>query len=366
MLNNLKNRVVGLLCIAAFASTLSSCNFIQKDSKTKENVNGQTSPTKVLEPVTKHKTMLGTICKITIYDNPSDTNFEKAFNKIQQIENEMSINLDTSEVISINAKAGEDFVKVSDETYYVIKKGVYYSDLTKGLFDISIGPLVKIWDIGGENPRLPTAGEIETAKNVVDYKDVILNESEKKVMLKKKGMILDLGGIAKGYAADAVAEVLKANGVKHGIINLGGNVLTLGTKLDGSNWRVGIQNPFSNRGEYVGVIEVSDKTIVTSGIYERYFEANGKHYHHLLNPFTGYPFENNLAGITIVTEKSIDADSLSTSTFALGLEEGYRFVEGIEGVEAIFVTTNNELFITSGLVNNFTITDGSFSIKELK
>ena len=366
MLNYLKNRTAGLLCIAALTSTLSGCNFIQKNSNTKENVNGQTSPTKVLEPVTRNETMLGTLCKITIYDNPTDANFEKAYDKIREIETKMSINLDTSEVININAMAGKDFVKVSEETYYVIKKGIYYSDLTKGLFDISIGPLVKLWDIGGKNPRVPSLGEIETAKEAVDYKDVILNEAEKKVMLKKKDMILDLGGIAKGYAADAVAEVLKANGVRHAIINLGGNVLALGTKLDGSNWRVGVQNPFSSRGEYVGVVEVVDKTIVTSGIYERYFEDDGKHYHHLLNPFTGYPFETNIAGITIIAEKSIDADSLSTSAFALGLEEGYSFIESLDGIEAIFVTNNNEIYLTSGLSNNFTITDGSFSIRELK
>jgi thiamine biosynthesis lipoprotein len=310
--------------------------------------------------------MLGTLCKITIYDNPSDVIFQKAFDKIRQIENEMSINLDTSEVININAKAGEEFVEVSEETFYVIKKGVYYSTLTKGLFDISIGPLVKLWDIGGNNPRVPSSEEIEIAKSVINYNDVLLDEAGKKVMLKSKGMILDLGGIAKGYAADAVAEVLIENGVKHALINLGGNVLTLGTKLDGSNWRVGIQNPFSKRGEYVGVVEVVNQTVVTSGIYERYFKADDKHYHHILNPSTGYPYENNLAGITIITEKSIDADSLSTSAFALGLEEGYKFVEGIIGVEAIFVTTNYDVYVTSGLVNNFNITDGSFSIKKFE
>lgn len=375
MTKQLTGRFSALLGIAIFLLAFSACttnkninnkNISSNSSGNNNKVNEKSTEARAGEPVSKNEVLLGTVCSITIYDYPSEEIFKKAFDKIKDIEKKMSINVNNSEVININAKAGEQFAKVSDETFYVIKTGIHYSNLTKGHFDISIGPLVKLWNINTDDAKVPSKNDIEVKKALVNYKDVAIDEKDKKVMLKKKGMILDLGGIAKGYAADAVAEVLKENGIKHAIINLGGNVLTMGSKVDGSNWRIGVQNPFSKRGEYIGVVEIADKTVVTSGIYERYFKKDGQIYHHILDPFTGFPVNNNLTGITIITEKSIDADSISTGAFTLGLEEGYKFIESLDGVEAIFITGNSEVYVTSGLTNNFKITDSKFKVMNMK
>jgi FAD:protein FMN transferase len=365
MVKGAKRKVFALLSILVFIFVFSGCN---KNTGSNGGNNGivKPAPAKAQEPVSKTELLLGTVCKITIYDNPSEEVFKKAFDKIRDIESRMSINIDRSEVMDINAKSGEQFVQVSDETFYVIKNGLHYSNLTNGLFDISIGPIVKLWNINTENAKVPSKEEIDAGKALVNYKDIVLDEAEKRVMLRKKGMILDLGGVAKGYAADAVKKVLKENGVNHAIINLGGNILTVGSKVDGSSWRVGIQNPFSSRGEFIGIVEVSDKSVLTSGIYERYFQQDGKIYHHIINPYTGFPVENDLAGITIIAEDCTDADSLSTGTFILGLEEGYKFIESIDGVEAVFVTHNSEIYLTSGLSNNFIPTDGAFKLMKMK
>jgi len=314
------------------------------------------------EPVSKTEFALGTVVTIKIYDDTTEEVFNEVFQKIREIENKMTINGEESEIIDINTKAGKEFVKVSDETFDVINRGKYFSQLSGGRFDISVGPLVKLWNIGTEYARVPTDEEINGKKRLVDYNNVILNEDEKTVMLGEEGMILDLGGIAKGYAADKVVEILKENNVKHAIINLGGNVFAYGNKPDGNPWKIGIQNPKSTRGEYIGTAEVVNKTVVTSGIYERFIEENGKRYHHILDPETGYPVENNLAGVSIIADSSIDADSLSTSVFALGLEEGMSLIEKLDNVDAVFITIDSKVYITSGLKNNFKLLDSNFKL----
>lgn len=314
------------------------------------------------EPIAKTDYLLGTVVTITIYDPVSEEVLDKAFDRIKEIENKMSLNIENSEVNKINEKAGEDYVKVSDETFNVIERGKYYSKISDENFDITVGPLVQLWGIGSDDAKLPSKEEIESAKSLINHDNILLNKSEKKIMLKEKGMKIDLGGIAKGYSADSVAEVLKENNVEHAIINLGGNILTMGSKPTGEQWKIGIQNPDVERGEYIGIVGVEDKTVVTSGIYERFFEQDGKKYHHILSPFTGYPIENSISGVSIITTKSIDADGLSTSLFALGVEEGLKKAEQLEDVEVVFVTKDDKVYITSGLKDNFVLTDNNFTL----
>lgn len=315
------------------------------------------------EPISKEGLFLGTFCKITIYDEASRDILEKAFNRISEIEDKMTINKTSSEVININSKAGSDYVKVSPDTFSVIKQGKYYSELSQGKFDITIGPIVKLWNIGTDKARVPSPDEIKNKLPLVDYNNILLNEKENKIMLKEKGMLIDLGAIAKGYAGDEVKRVLAENGVKHALINLGGNLVTLGSKLDNKAWKLGVQNPLDSRGEYLGTIEVSDKAIVTSGIYERYIEKDGKRYHHILSPENGYPIDNSLVSVSIVADKSIDADALSTTAFALGLENGLKLIESLKNVDAIFVTKDSDVYVTSGLKDNFKITNNKFKFK---
>jgi thiamine biosynthesis lipoprotein len=315
------------------------------------------------EPVEKTEYMLGTICTIKVYDGSKDEALDKAFQRVKQIENEMSINEEGTEFDAVANSAGKDFVKVSDDTFAVLKKGLYYSQQSQGAFDITIGPLVKLWGIGTDKAKVPTQSEIDAAKSLVGYKDLVLDEANKKAMLKRPGMAIDAGGIGKGFAADEAAKVLKQYGVKHAIINLGGNVLVLNNNPNGEPWRIGIQNPFEPRGESVGVLNVTNKTVVTSGIYERYIEQNGKKYHHILNPFTGYPIENSLASVTVVTDVSFDADAMTKYIFYQGIEKGPEYVKNsLPGVQAIFITKNKEVYVTEGLKNNFKITNNEFKL----
>lgn len=315
------------------------------------------------KPVVKTNFLLDTLVKISAYGPEASGAIDDAFGRISDIQEKMTVNEDTSQVISINKASGKEGVIVDDETFAVIERGIFFSELSRGRFDITIGPLVKLWGIGTDRARVPSEEEIETAKILTDYTEVSLDNNLKEVLLNKESMGLDLGAIAKGYAADAAKEVLVGRGVKHAAIDLGGNMMLIGTKPDGTPWKIGVQDPFKPRGNVFATLDIIDKTVVTSGIYERYFESGGKRYHHILDPKTGYPVDNGIASVTIITEKSIDADGLSTSVFALGLEMGMKLADEIPGVSAIFITKDKKVFVSPGVKDyNFTITDDSFKI----
>lgn len=315
------------------------------------------------EPVTKTEFALDTLCSITIYDKPSEEIFKECFQRIKEIENKMSVDLPDSEVSAINKNAGLKPVSVSEDTYTVIRAGIEYSQLTNGDFDISVGPLVKLWGITKPDPKVPSSAAIQAAVGLVNYKNIVLNDTQKSVFLKEKGMSLDLGGIAKGYTGDAVAKILKDRGVKHAIVDLGGNLVAVGSKPDGTDWKVGIQTPFKTNGDYFAVIGVSDQAVVTSGIYQRYFKEKGKIYHHIMNTHTGYPVDNGLVSVSVVCESSMDADALAKA-FTLGLKAGMEYISGQKGVEAIFLTDKNEVYVTPGLKGHIEITDEKYKLVE--
>ncbi|KNF09213.1 thiamine biosynthesis lipoprotein ApbE [Gottschalkia purinilytica] len=316
------------------------------------------------KPISKTTYLMGTIINLNIFENASDDIFEKSFDIVKRIENKMSPNIENSEISTINKNAGISSTNVSQETFNVIEKSINYSNLSKGYFDISTGPLVNLWVIGTEKARVPSEDEIKQLLDKVGYKNIALDKNNSSVTLSKQGMMLDLGGIAKGYTADEIAKYLKSQNINKAIIDLGGNIYALGSKSNSEPWKIGVQNPFVDaRGTHIGILSVRNKSVVTSGVYERFLEANKKRYHHILNPFTGYPIDNNLMSVTIVSDKSIDGDALSTSVFSLGLEEGLKLVKSQKNVEAIFVTNNKEVYITPGLKNNFELTDKNFKLK---
>jgi len=199
---------------------------------------------------------------------------------------------------------------------------------------------------------------------LVDYKDIISDKKNSTIMLGRTNQAIDLGAIAKGYTADEVKKVLLSNKISSAIINLGGNVYALGNKLDGTSWNIGIQNPLSTRGEYLGTINVTDKSIVTSGNYERFFIKDGVRYHHIFDPKNGYPADKGVISTTIVSDKSIDGDALSTSTYILGLDKGLKLVESIKGVEGIFITNDKKVYVTPGLKDSFELTDKEFTYEK--
>lgn len=341
----LKNLIFPLLLILPF-SILVSCS-----------KNNETS-----EPLSRSEILMGTVVTVSLYDSNDEEILNKVFNKVKELESILSINENGTLVDKINEEAGINPVKVDDYTYTVVKKGVEYSKLSNGLFDISVGPIVKLWSIGLPEAKVPTQEEINEKLPLIGYSDIELNDTDETIYLKRKGMMIDLGGIAKGYTADVISDLLTEEGVKSAIINLGGNVYAHGKKPNGSDWRIGIQDPFTERGGIIGTITTNNKSIVTSGIYERYIEKDGVKYHHILSPKTGYPYENEIAGITIVSDKSIDGDALSTSVFAMGVEEGMKFVNSIDSIDAIFITKDNKVYITEGLKEIFTLSNSDFTL----
>lgn len=322
-------------------------------------VNTSCKNDKAVPPVSRTKFLLDTVCSVTIYDKTNDKIFDECFKRIEDIEKKMSVDIADSEVSEINRNAGVKAVRVSDDTYYVIRSGKKYCEETEGKFDITVGPLVKLWGINTPHEKIPSVNEIRSTVSLINYKNIILNDKEKSVFLKEKGMSLDLGGIAKGYAGDAAARVLRKNNVKHAIVNLGGNIVVIGSKSEGTAWKVGIQTPFKPRGDYLGVVNVSDTSIVTSGIYERYFKKDGKIYDHILDTSAGYPIDNGLVSVTIINKKSMDSDALA-KVFTLGLDKGMKFIESLKGVEAIFVTKESKVYITPGLKNSFKVVNPDY------
>ncbi|WP_430883690.1 FAD:protein FMN transferase [Fusibacter sp. JL216-2] len=307
--------------------------------------------------------VLGTIVTVKLFEDGSEAILDKVFERMTEIENHMSFNSSQSEVISINDAAGKNPVQVSEDTYDVIDTAIKFASQSEGQFDPTIGPLVKLWGIGSEGAAVPSDRDREKALELTDWNEVELNGYEKSVYLKKEDMMLDLGAIAKGYASDEVVRILKEASVSRAIINLGGNVYAYGEKADGSPWRIGIQNPFSARGEYIGIIELKNKSVVTSGIYERFFEADGKKYHHLLNTETGFPIENELASVTIISESSINADAMSTILFSEGVEGGLAYLEKYHPeVDAVFITKDKDVYSTDLSEYEVKWTDASFEI----
>ena len=309
---------------------------------------------------------LGTINEITLYDVNKKTGekiLEECGSILMDIDNKMSNTIKSSDVSKINKNAGKDYTKVSKDTYYVIKESIEFSNISNDTFDISVGPLIDLWSIGTDNAKVPNKEEIENVLPLVDYSKILLNDENLSVKLSEENMKIDLGGIAKGYAADKIYDYLKSQNIKSAIINLGGNILTLGSKNNDQPFSIGIQDPTMPRGNSIGNIKVTNKSVVTSGIYERYIEKDNKIYHHMLNPHTGYPFENNLNSVTIVSDESIICDALSTTTFGLGLDNGMKLIESLDNVDAIFITKDKKIYLSSNLKDKFNLTDTSFSIE---
>ncbi|MGN0350489.1 MAG: FAD:protein FMN transferase [Roseburia sp.] len=305
------------------------------------------------QTISKSGFYFNTVIQITLYNDSYESLLEDCFSLADTYEGYFSNTISDSDISKINDANGE-FVEVHDETIALLEKGIYYGDLSEGNFDITIGKLSDLWNFStyallDEVPAsaVPTEAEIKEALKTVDYQGVVIDGNQ--VALKNPNAKIDLGGIAKGYIADQMKLYLEDHGVTSGMINLGGNVLTLGKKSDGSSYTIGIQKPFSQDGEVIASVEVTNQTVVSSGVYERYYEVGENFYHHILDPKTGYPYDNGLLSVSIICENSVDGDGLSTTCFSLGLEDGMALIESLDDVEAIFITDDYELHVSSGI-----------------
>lgn len=314
------------------------------------------------EPVSATAIKLNTAVTVTIYDSQDRELLTECMNLCDKYEKIFSRTASDSELYQLNHReltpvAGtEDTFQVSDPLAELIRKGLYYSKLSEGAFDIAIEPLTSLWDFTAEDPQVPEDRLIQEALTKCDYHNVSVSDNNE-VILKTEDTAIELGAIAKGYIADRLKDYLISQGVKSAIINLGGNVLCIGGKPDDSSFKIGIQKPFADRSETIAVMDIKDKSVVSSGVYERCFEQDGTLYHHLLNPRTGYPYDNGLIAVTIISDESVDGDALSTTCFALGLEDGMKLAESLDNVQAFFVTSDYEIHYTKDFQKEITVTE---------
>ncbi len=363
-----KKAAVALLLIAALIIPQLGC--MSNDKNTNNNPG-----------VSKTGFYLDTICKVTIYGmTDSDSGFSEldddelereylkvitdAFKLCTEYENLLSKTIENSDIARINDAKGEA-VQVSAETIDVIKKGMKYGEISGGAFDITIGKATDLWDFhdntetGHEGGKIPSAESLREAVSHVNYKNIMIDENT--VRLTDPETEINLGGIAKGYIADKVAEYLITRGVTSAVVDLGGNIVVIGSKSKNlicndetdtqqfTDFSVGIADPTSETGDLLGILPCADKTVVTSGTYERYFEVDGVRYHHILDTQTGYPVDTDVLSVTIISDRgnSADCDGLSTTCLALGVEKGLELIQSMEGFEAIFVDTEGNVKLSS-------------------
>lgn len=312
---------------------------------------------KTAEPAGRTEYHLNTACQISVYGmsgSQAEDVLDTAFETVKDYENLLSKTVKGSDVYRINHANGE-YVTVSDDTLKVLKLATTIGDLSDGAFDCTVGKVVDMWNFTGEDPKVPDKEDIAEAVKSIDYKKIKI--SGNKVKLTDADAALDLGGIAKGYIADRTAEAVEKAGAESAIVNLGGNVVAVGNKPDGSPFVVGIERPYSDRTEMVGSVEATNRTLVTSGIYERNFTENGKLYHHVLNPETGYPAETDLEAVTIAADIGYSGfcDGLSTSCLIMGEDRAKAFIAEIQKkfpdrhIEASFINSKDKISETDGM-----------------
>ena len=306
---------------------------------------------------------LGTVCTINLFDQGSTELYGQMFQKLKGIEQAFSVNLPDSAVSQINQSAGIAPVVVPQEVIYVLQEALRIAERTSGAFDPTIGPLVDLWDIGGDNSQVPSQEAIDHARSLVDWRLVEIDSQRGTVYLPKQGMALDLGGIAKGYAADELVAIAQEAGIQQALFDLGGNIYAFGTKADGTPWRVGVKDPAQPGGSPALALAVQDRSVVTSGMYERFFEQEGIRYHHILNPATGYPVWNDIQSVTIVSKSSLLADALSTSVFVLGREKGLALLES-EDAEGVIIGEDKLVYPTSGIADQLSVVVSRYQLAD--
>lgn len=326
------------------------------------------------EPISISSIKLNTAVQITIYDSQDKALLDDCLALCDKYELVFSRTNEKSELYKLNHRKDTsdkdtntdrqttpypvsgtaDTWHISEDLASLLSQGLSITRESDGAFDIAIAPLTSLWDFTAEDPKVPDDAAIQKALPLCSSDGVTIDGQD--ITLPSDDIQFDVGAIAKGYIADRMKDLLVKKGVKSAIINLGGNVLCIGSKPDGTPFKVGIQKPFADRNETEAVMDITGKSVVSSGIYERCFKQGGKLYHHILNPPTGYPYDNGLISVTIISDQSVDGDALSTTCFALGLEDGLKFAEK-KGVQAVFITEDYELHYTDGFQDEINVTD---------
>ena len=299
--------------------------------------------------------LMGTLVEISVIEKDEKlaiTAIQHAFREIRRLENLMSIHIPDSEVSKINQAAGKDRVPVSKELMVVIQRSLFWSEKTAGAFDITIGPAQELWDF--DAPSLPSKNSIADAIKKIDFRKIQLEEQN--IFLPEKWMRLNLGAIAKGYAVDKAIDVLRKNKIQNALINAGGDLKSIGKRSDQLNWRIGLQHP-RNSESLLASFSISGNAVATSGDYQKYFEQNGKRYHHILDPKTGYPATTGSMSATVIAKNVMDADALSTAIFVLGPEKGIALIDSLSDTEGLIIDSEGETRVSRnmGSIENFSL-----------
>lgn len=339
-----------------------------------QNTTGTSTATEK-EPISISSIKLNTAIQITIYDSQDKSLLDDCLALCDRYELIFSRTNENSELYKLNHRISDSAVSNqtietqttpyqvngTTNTWYIseylaalLSQGLSITRESDGAFDIAIAPLTSLWDFTAEDPKVPDDAAIQKALPLCSSDGVTIDGQD--ITLPSDDIQFDVGAIAKGYIADRLKDFLVKKGVNSAIINLGGNVLCIGSKPNGTPFKIGIQKPFADRNETEAVMDITGKSVVSSGIYERCFKQGGKLYHHILNPQTGYPYDNGLISVTIISDQSVDGDALSTTCFALGLKDGLKFAEK-KGVQAVFITEDYELHYTDGFQDEINVTD---------
>ena len=367
--------LIALLCGALVCLPLAGCNNKNGASGTDSSVQsevsedaGEQNSSDSSQEYTSDVFAMDTYMTLTAYGENAQEAVEAGIAEIQRLDDLLSTGKETSEVAQINANGGG---VLSEDTDYLVKRALDIYQSTNGAFDISIYPVMQLWGFTTGNFAVPSESDLAAKLALVDAGKITLSEENGQTSISlPEGMEIDLGGIAKGYTSGRVMEVMKSYGIKSAVINLGGNAHVLGNKTDGSQWKVGIQDPEDENG-YLGGVNVTDKAIITSGGYERYFvdEDTGVKYHHIIDPKTGYSANNGLISVTIVSADSTLADGLSTSLFVLGTQDAISYCKehcAEDGFYAIMEDEDGKLYITDGIYDDFINMNNNKNIEKIQ
>ena len=351
----MKNRKVLLITAILCTALFTGCTSKADSSATKENNTENTESSSQSDDADSQEAStelfaMDTYMSLKAYGENAQEAVDAAADEIKRLDEVLSTGDENSDVGQINANGGGS---LTDDTSYLLERSMELYEKTDGLFDIAIYPVMEAWGFTTQNYRVPEDSELKELLKLTDASKIQYDEKNQKVSFDQDGMKIDFGGIAKGYTSARIMDIFREHGVESGLANLGGNVQVLGTKTDGSQWRVAIQSP-SSEEEYLGILTTQDKAVITSGGYERYFEQDGKTYHHIIEPRTGYPAENGLISVSIVSSDGTLADGLSTSLFIMGEEKAEAFwKEHSDEFDMILEAEDGTLSVSEGIADQF-------------
>ncbi|MCR5416243.1 MAG: FAD:protein FMN transferase [Pseudobutyrivibrio sp.] len=339
--------LIVLLSLTTFTGCASNGTALNSQSSNKE------------ETATEDVFAMDTYMTVTAYGKNCQKAVDAAIDEIHRIDDMLSIANDSSEIAKLNA-SGSAFL--SEETAELMARSLEIGESTEGDFNIAVYPVENLWGFYSGEYQVPSDEDLSEAMSLINLSDISFNEETREITLEKPGMAVDLGGIAKGYTSKVIMDIFDSYGCS-GIVSLGGNIQATGTKPDGSSWKIAVRNPL-DENSILGYVDTEGTAVVTSGGYERYFESDGKKYHHIIDPATGYPAENGIISSSIVTKDGTLADALSTAVFIMGLDDASEYWRNhSDEFDMIIYTEDDSLYVTSGIADEF-VSDYDINIIE--